>query len=126
MTNDEKRVTPRATSADVSPHRRFRLPVGLVAPGRDGQRRHRDGTLRAATAADEVRTLQDFRAHLRPEAFLPLMLARTIIRLGDLERLDVRQVESLCAADLEMLEEAYRELNGYPPASESSPGTETS
>ena len=62
-----------------------------------------------------MRTLQDFRVHLRPESFLPLMLARTILRLGDLERVDVRQVESLSASDLDVLEEVYRELNGYPP-----------
>ena len=105
-------------------HRPFRLPVGL----RDSrEQRHRDGTLRTATAKDEMRTLQDFRVHLRSESFLPLMLARTIVRLGDLERVDVRQVESLCTSDLDVLEEVYRELNGYPPMTpeESGTGTET-
>ncbi len=95
----------------------FHLPIGLRdSRGRDSrEQRHRDGTLRTATAKDEMRTLQDFRVHLRPESFLPLMLARTILRLGDLERVDVRQVETLSASDLDVLEEVYRELNGYPP-----------
>ena len=99
-----------------SSHRSFRLPIGLSdSRGPDSREpRHRRGTLRAATAKDEMRTLQDFRVHLRPESFLPLMLARTILRLGDLERVDVRQVESLSTADLDVLEEVYRELNGYP------------
>ena len=82
----------------------FTLPVGLVD---SAGRRHRCGTLRTAAARDEVRTLQDFRVHLRPESFLPLMLARTIVRLGDLERLDVPQLESLCAADLDVLSSIY-------------------
>lgn len=91
--------------------RRFRLPVGF----RDSRgHRQRDGVLRTATAKDEMRALQDFRVHLRPESFLPLMLARTIVRLGDLTGVDVRLVESLCGRDLNELEEVYRELNGYP------------
>lgn len=91
---------------------RVRLPAGyLDARGRCV----RECSLRAATAVDEVRALQDFRVHLRPESFLPLMLARTLTRLGDLPRVDVRAVENLCGEDLRALEDAYRDLNGYPP-----------
>lgn len=79
-----------------------------------GGRRARECALRVATASDEMRALQDFRVHLRPESFLTLMLARTVTRLGHSTRVDVRLLESLCAADLQALEDVYRELNGYP------------
>lgn len=98
-----------------SAQREFSLPDGLRESLRSGapERRHRVGALLAASAKDEMRVLQDFRVYLRPESFLHLMLARTITRLGDLERVDVSQVETLSRADLAVLEETYRELNGY-------------
>ena len=103
-----------------SSQREFRLPSGLESRGR----RQRDGVLRPATAQDELRALRDFRVCLRPESFLHLMLARTIVRLGDLDRVDVRDVERLDGADQAALEIEYRELNGYPPSGVSRPRTE--
>lgn len=88
----------------------FQLPVGYTdASGA----RHRAGLLRPARARDEVRALADFRVHLRPGAFLDIVLARTIERLGSLERVDVGTVERLCPEDRAALERLYRELNGY-------------
>ncbi len=90
--------------------RRFRLPVGL----RDERGAcHREGVLRAATAKDELRALQDFRVYLRPESFLTLVLARTIVRLGEHVKVDVALVERLGDGDLEVLAGVYRELNDY-------------
>ncbi len=75
--------------------------------------RHREGVIKPATARDEMRALQDFRVYLRPESFLTLVLARTIVRLGEHVKVDVALVESLCDRDLAALEKLYRELNAY-------------
>ena len=96
---------------DPSNHRHFVLQDGYAAPG---GARHREGILRPATARDEVRALLDFRVHLRPESFLPIILAQVTVRLGQLSRLDPGIFERLSLADLQLLEGLYRELNGYP------------
>jgi hypothetical protein len=69
--------------------------------------------MRCARARDEVRALEDFRVFLRPAAFLDVILARTLVRLGDLERVDVGIVERLSQRDRALLEGLYREQNGY-------------
>jgi hypothetical protein len=87
----------------------------LLADGyrdREGKN-HRDGILRCATAREELRALSDFRAHLRPESFLHVMLARVMVRLGELPGVDVGIVERLSRSDLAALECLYREMNGY-------------
>lgn len=86
----------------------YRDPTGAV---------HRDGVLRPARAREELRALGDFRVHLRPEAFLDVVLPRVIVRLGDLATVDAGVVERLTPADREVLERAYREMNGYPAGS---------
>ena len=74
---------------------------------------HRECVLRAALARDEIRALSDLRVHLRPDAFLAVMLARTVTRLGTLRRVDAGVIESLASGDRSELERLYRELNGY-------------
>lgn len=74
---------------------------------------HRRGRMRPATAADEIRVLGDFRVHLRPDAFLSVVLSRVITELGTLPGIHVGIVERLSSGDLERLERLYRELNHY-------------
>ena len=88
----------------------FELPGGYR--DRCG-RLHRDGVMRTSTARDEMRALSDFRVHLRPEAYLSVVLSRTVVRLGDLETVHVGVVEEMSAADRAHLEQVYRRLNGY-------------
>ncbi len=88
----------------------FELPDGYRDPR---GRVHRTGCMRLATAGDEARALSDFRVHLRPEAFLSVILPRVVVRLGDLERLDAGIVDRLSEADLVELGRLYAELNGY-------------
>ena len=90
--------------------REFRLEEGYVDS--DG-RRHLEGTLRAATARDEIRALNDFRVFLAPRRFLDVALARTLVCFGTLDRIDAGVVERLAPQDRGILERLYRELNGY-------------
>ena len=100
------RENPATTAAMAA----FRLPWGL----RDAAGSvHRDGWLRPATAWEEARALQDFRSQLRPGGFLDVILARTVVRLGTLERVDPGDVERLDPEDRRHLEDVYRRLNGY-------------
>jgi|SRR5690242_17969421 len=86
----------------------FLLPVGLL--GDDGAL-HREGTMRLATAADEILPLQDPRV-ARNQAYLTvILLSRVIIRLDGVEPVTPRTIESLFAADLAHLQDLYNRIN---------------
>jgi hypothetical protein len=86
----------------------FLLPVGLL--GEDGAL-HREGTMRLATAADEILPLQDPRV-ARNQAYLTvILLSRVIIRLDGVEPVTPRTIESLFAADLAHLQDLYNRIN---------------
>ena len=70
----------------------FTLPQGLADP--DGNV-HRDGTMRLATAFDEIEPLKDPR-RVNPGYLVIILLARVITRLGDLEHLNAGDREPLC------------------------------
>ena len=71
-------------------------------------------SLRPATGRDEIRALQDFRVFLRPDSFPRVLLSRVITQLGPLTRVEPGLLERLDDEDLRFLEDAYREMNGYP------------
>ena len=72
---------------------------------------HRRGVMRLATAADEILPLRDPRVQ-QNEAYLPIIiLARVIVRLGDLQTVDTRVIEKLFASDFEFLQRLYETLN---------------
>jgi hypothetical protein len=86
----------------------FLLPVGLL--GDDGAL-HRDGTMRLATAADEILPLQDPRV-ARNQAYLTvILLSRVIVRLDGVEPVTPKTIESLFAADLAYLQDLYNRIN---------------
>lgn len=85
----------------------FRLPVGLL--GEDGAL-HRDGTMRLATAADEILPLQDPRVQRNP-AYLTVILLSRVTRLDGVEPVTPKTVESLFAADLGYLQDLYNRIN---------------
>jgi hypothetical protein len=86
----------------------FTLPKGYV----DEQGEvHRDGTMRLATARDEIEPLRDV-AVRQNEAYLSvLLLARTITRLGPLTEVSPAVVEGLYAADFDHLQRLYERIN---------------
>lgn len=87
----------------------FTLPKGYV----DGEGRlHRVGTMRLATARDEIEPLRDPRVSGPDDPYLTiLVLARVITELGSLPSVDVREVENLFAADLAFLQDLYGIIN---------------
>ena len=86
----------------------FTLPRGFVdAAGTV----HREGTMRLATARDEIEPLR--RGRGTPERGLPvvLLLARTITRIGELTEITPEIVEELFAADFDHLQRLYERIN---------------
>jgi hypothetical protein len=86
----------------------FTLPKGYLD---DVGVLHRRGTMRLATAADEILPLRDPRVQQNPAYLAIIVLSRVIVSLGDLPDIDVRVVEGLFAADLDYLQRLYEQLN---------------
>ncbi|MGI5400303.1 hypothetical protein ACQEVG_12765 [Streptomyces sp. CA-135486] len=86
----------------------FLLPIGLL--GDDGAL-HREGTMRLATAADEILPLQDPRVQRNPAYLTVILLSRVVTRLDGVERITPRTIESLFAADLAHLQDLYNRVN---------------
>lgn len=86
----------------------FVLPRGYVDV--DGVV-HREGTMRLATARDELLPLLDPKVK-EHEAFLTLLLlGRVVTRLGTLPRVDDQVIGGLWATDLAFLQDLYRRIN---------------
>lgn len=87
----------------------FTLPMGYVdASGA----LHRDGSMRLATAADEILPLKDPRVQANAAYLIVILLARVITRLGDVDVVNPKVVEGLFAADLAYLQDFYNRING--------------
>jgi hypothetical protein len=87
----------------------FTLPRGYV----DGEGRlHRSGTMRLATARDELDPLRDPTISGPDDPRLTiLVLTRVIERLGDLDLVTTHTVEGLFAVDLAFLQDFYGVIN---------------
>jgi hypothetical protein len=86
----------------------FELPKGLVD---DSGGLHREGTMRLATAMDEILPLRDPRVRANEAYLVVLLLARVITRLGGLTAITPEVIENLYAADLAYLQDLYRRIN---------------
>jgi hypothetical protein len=86
----------------------FVLPRGYVdASGAI----HREGTMRLATARDELMPLLDPKVRDN-SAFLSLvLLSRVVTRLGTLPSIDDQVMGGLWATDLAFLQDLYRQIN---------------
>jgi hypothetical protein len=92
----------------------FTLPKGFLDA--DGAL-HREGTMRLATARDELEPLNDPKVANADDPYLTvIVLARVITRLGTLTRLSPRDIEGLFAADLAHLQDVYGVINYGTPA----------
>ncbi len=86
----------------------FELPKGFVD---ENGNLHRRGTMRLATAADEILPMRDQRVQQNPGYLTIILLARVITKLGDLKAIDTRTIEKLFTADLAFLQNLYRQIN---------------
>jgi len=92
----------------------FTLPKGYVD---QSGALHRDGTMRLATARDEIEPLRDSRVSGPDDPYLTiLVLSRVITELGSLREIGVGEVENLFAADLAFLQDLYGIINFGSPA----------
>lgn len=86
----------------------FTLPRGYV--DQDGSL-HREGVMRLATAMDEIAPLRDLRVRSNQAYMIIVLLARVIVKLGELPQVTTSVVENLFAADLAYLQALYRQIN---------------
>lgn len=86
----------------------FTLPLGYV--DQEGSL-HREGTMRLATAADEILPLRDPRVQGNQAYLIIILLARVIGRLGSVSAVNPQVIENLYAADLAYLQEFYNRIN---------------
>jgi hypothetical protein len=86
----------------------FTLPRGYVdAAGTV----HREGTMRLATARDEIEPLRDVQARQNEAYLAVLLLARVVTRIGDFTEITPDVVEGLYAADFDHLQRLYERIN---------------
>jgi hypothetical protein len=86
----------------------FELPKGYVD---EAGTLHRRGTMRLATAADEILPLRDPRVQQNEAYLAVIVLARVVTRLGTLEEIHTGVIENLYASDLAYLQRLYEKFN---------------
>ena len=87
----------------------FVLPKGYLD---DAGAVHRQGTMRLATAADEILPQRDPRVQNNPAYLAVIVMSRVVTRLGTLEAINPPVIERLFAADLGYLQDFYNRING--------------
>jgi hypothetical protein len=86
----------------------FTLPRGYVdAEGVV----HREGTMRLATAMDEIAPLKDARVQSNAAYLGVILLSRVVTTLGTLPQIYPRVIEELPVADFAFLQAMYRRVN---------------
>lgn len=90
----------------------FELPKGYMD---DSGVLHRRGTMRLATAADEILPLRDPRVQQNEAYLTVIVLSRVITRLGSLVDIHTGVIEGLYAADLAHLQRLYERFNSTEP-----------
>lgn len=86
----------------------FTLPRGYVDT--EGNL-HRHGTMRLATAMDEIAPLRDPRVKANQAYLVIILLSRVITKLGELRDISTKTMENLFSADLAYLQDFYRRIN---------------
>jgi hypothetical protein len=86
----------------------FELPKGYVD---EAGTLHRRGTMRLATAADEILPLRDPRVQQNEAYLAVIVFARVITRLGSLPDVHAGVIEGLYASDMAFLQRLYERFN---------------
>lgn len=72
---------------------------------------HKSGTMRLATARDEILPLRDPRVQANEAYLTVVLLSRVVTQLGSLGEITSSVIEGLFAADLAFLQDLYRRIN---------------
>jgi hypothetical protein len=86
----------------------FTLPKGYVDQAGTV---HRDGTMRLATARDEIEPLRDPEVRQNEAYLTVLLLSRVVTRIGGVDGVTPEVIEGLYAADFDHLQRLYERLN---------------
>jgi len=86
----------------------FVLPKGYID---DSGSLHREGSMRLATAMDEILPLRDPRVRNNEAYLVVILLAQVITRLGTLPKLTPAMIEKFFAADITFLQDLYQQIN---------------
>jgi hypothetical protein len=86
----------------------FVLPRGYVD---DEGRIHRAGTMRLATAKDEIAPQRDPRVRENESYLSVLLLSRVVTRIGTVSSINPGVIENMFASDLAFLQDLYRRIN---------------
>nr|WSW67553.1 hypothetical protein OG461_15770 [Streptomyces sp. NBC_00995] len=86
----------------------FELPRGYVD---DEGQVHRSGSMRLATARDELRPQIDLRVKENPAYLSVVLLSQVITRLGTVTDVHAGVVERMYATDVAFLQDFYRRIN---------------
>ena len=100
--------TVRMSGSVLQTEFEFVLPHGYA--DEDGEL-HREGVMRLATAADEIKPLTDPRVQSNSSYLTVILLARVVTRLGTLEDVTPHVIENLFVSDLAYLQELYERVN---------------
>ncbi|MDY6818780.1 MAG: hypothetical protein SVG88_08970 [Halobacteriales archaeon] len=86
----------------------FTLPKGYT--DEEGNR-HREGMMRLATAADEIKPRKDPRVQSNGSYMTVIILSRVVTELGDVENVSPHVIENLYVSDLAYLQDLYERIN---------------
>ncbi|MGW0502172.1 hypothetical protein [Micromonospora sp. NPDC003241] len=102
------RATPPPEPPRLQTEFSFELPRGYVD---EAGTVHRHGTMRLATARDELGPLVDLRVKDNPAYLSVVLLSMVVTRLGTITDVRAEHVERLFASDLTFLQDFYRRIN---------------
>ncbi|MFJ3087933.1 hypothetical protein [Streptomyces sp. NPDC086838] len=100
--------SPRPEPGGLQTEFEFELPRGYVD---DEGRVHRTGSMRLATARDELRPQIDLRVKENPAYLSVVLLSQVITRLGTITDVHAGVVERMYATDVAFLQDFYRRVN---------------
>ena len=86
----------------------FTLPRGYLDTNNTLQR---EGTMRLATAMDEIAPRRDPRVRDNPDYLAVVLLSRVVTELGSLAEVNTDTIERLFVVDLAYLQDFYRQIN---------------
>lgn len=86
----------------------FSLPQGFVD---EYGNLHKKGTMKLATAKDEILPQKDPRVLGNPSYLTIILLSRVVLKLGTLEDITPLTIENLFVQDLSYLQELYNRIN---------------